>query len=109
LIYPNSDLLFPFWRWCHFPAHANRHSYVGRPGRWQEDNIKIDYKEIGWGYWNGLIWLRTWKVAGFCEQSKELFSWWNKGNFLTVWGIIGSWMSTLLLEVSCLSFVKPVG
>jgi hypothetical protein len=31
---------------------------LGRPkGRW-EDNIKMDLKEVGWGAWTGLIWLR---------------------------------------------------
>jgi hypothetical protein len=39
---------------------------VGRPGgkrplersrrRW-EDNIKMDFQEVGWGAWTGLIWL----------------------------------------------------
>jgi hypothetical protein len=42
---------------------------VGRPGgrrplgRW-EDNIKMDLKEVGWGAWTGLIWLRTGTVGG---------------------------------------------
>jgi hypothetical protein len=31
---------------------------LGRPrGRW-EDNIKMDLQEVGYGLWNGLIWLR---------------------------------------------------
>jgi hypothetical protein len=31
---------------------------LGRPrGRW-EDNIKMDFQEVGWGAWTGLIWLR---------------------------------------------------
>jgi hypothetical protein len=31
---------------------------LGRPrSRW-EDNIKMDFQEVGWGAWTGLIWLR---------------------------------------------------
>jgi hypothetical protein len=29
-----------------------------KPGRRWEDNIKVDIREIGWGGWIGLIWLR---------------------------------------------------
>ena len=42
-----------------FSRHESWHSYVGRPGRRQEDNIKMDYQETVWGHWSGLIWLRT--------------------------------------------------
>ena len=32
---------------------------LGRPRvRW-EDNIKMDFKEVGWGAWTRLIWLST--------------------------------------------------
>jgi hypothetical protein len=31
---------------------------LGRPRRRWEDNIKMDFKEVGWGAWSGLIWLR---------------------------------------------------
>jgi hypothetical protein len=32
---------------------------LGRPRRRWEDNIKIDLREVGWGWaWIGLIWLR---------------------------------------------------
>jgi hypothetical protein len=32
---------------------------LGRPrSRW-EDNIKINLKEVGWGEWTGLLWLRA--------------------------------------------------
>jgi hypothetical protein len=30
----------------------------GRPRRRWEDNIEMDLQEVGWGAWNGLIWLR---------------------------------------------------
>ena len=30
----------------------------GRPRRRWEDNIKMNLKEVGWGTWTGLIWLR---------------------------------------------------
>jgi hypothetical protein len=32
---------------------------LGRPRRRWEDNIKMDLQEVGWGTWNGLIWLRV--------------------------------------------------
>jgi hypothetical protein len=31
---------------------------LGKPRRRWEDNIKIDLREVGWGAWTGLIWLR---------------------------------------------------
>jgi hypothetical protein len=30
----------------------------GRPKRRWEENIKLDFREVGWGPWTGLIWLR---------------------------------------------------
>jgi hypothetical protein len=59
-------------RWAEHVAHMGerRGAYrilVGRPEgrrpldrprhRW-EDNIKMDLKEVGWGAWTGLSWLR---------------------------------------------------
>jgi hypothetical protein len=35
--------------------------------RWEHD-IKMDPREIGWGAWTGLVWLRTGKVVGFCVR-----------------------------------------
>jgi hypothetical protein len=32
---------------------------LGRLTRRWEDNIEMDHKEVGWGAWTGLIWLRT--------------------------------------------------
>jgi hypothetical protein len=31
---------------------------LGRPRRRWEDNIKMDLKDLEWGAWTGLIWLR---------------------------------------------------
>jgi hypothetical protein len=31
---------------------------LGRSKRRWEDNIKMDFQEVGFGAWNGLIWLR---------------------------------------------------
>jgi hypothetical protein len=31
---------------------------LGKPRRKLEDNIKMDFREVGWGAWNGSIWLR---------------------------------------------------
>jgi hypothetical protein len=55
-------------RWAEYVARMGegRGAYrilVGRPegrrplGRW-DDNIKMDLQKVGWGAWNGLIWLR---------------------------------------------------
>jgi hypothetical protein len=32
---------------------------LGRPRRRWEDNIKMDLREVGWGAYTGLIWLRV--------------------------------------------------
>jgi hypothetical protein len=37
---------------------------LGGPGSSWEVNIKMDLKEVEWGVWNGLIWLRTGKGSG---------------------------------------------
>jgi hypothetical protein len=34
---------------------------LGKPTCRREDNIKMNFKEIGWGAWSGLIWLRIGK------------------------------------------------
>jgi hypothetical protein len=31
---------------------------LGRPRRRWEYNIKMEFQEVGWGAWTGLIWLR---------------------------------------------------
>ena len=31
---------------------------LGRPRRRWEDGIKVNFREVGWGAWTGLIWLR---------------------------------------------------
>jgi hypothetical protein len=31
---------------------------LGRQRRRWEDNIKMDIRQVGWGAWSGLIWLR---------------------------------------------------
>jgi hypothetical protein len=31
---------------------------LGRPRRRWEDNISMDFQEVGWGVWTGLDWLR---------------------------------------------------
>jgi hypothetical protein len=36
----------------------------GRPRYRWEDGIKMDLGEIGWGVWNGFIWLRIGTVGG---------------------------------------------
>ena len=40
------------------------HRPLGRPkSRW-EDNTKMDLREVGWGAWRGLIWLRIGTDSG---------------------------------------------
>jgi len=44
---------------------------LGRPKRRWEDNITID-RDVGWGAWTGLIWLRTGTGAErICERGNE--------------------------------------
>jgi hypothetical protein len=31
---------------------------LGKPKRRWEENIKMDFQEITWGSWTGLLWLR---------------------------------------------------
>jgi len=31
---------------------------LGRPRHEREDNINMDFQEVGWGAWTGLIWFR---------------------------------------------------
>jgi hypothetical protein len=38
--------------------------------RW-EDNIKMDFQEVGWGAWTGSILLRVGKGGGFCKRGNE--------------------------------------
>jgi len=44
---------------------------VGRPRLRREDNIKVNLKEVGWGAWTGLIWLRTGTGGGHCKRGNE--------------------------------------
>jgi hypothetical protein len=37
---------------------------LGRPRRRRVDNIKIDFRRIGWDGWIGLIWLRIGTSGG---------------------------------------------
>ena len=45
---------------------------LGRLRRRWKDNIKIDYHEVGWGLWTGLICLRILQEVGTCKRGKEL-------------------------------------
>jgi hypothetical protein len=37
---------------------------LGRPRRRWMDNIKIDFREIGWSGWTGSIWIRIGTSGG---------------------------------------------
>jgi hypothetical protein len=47
-----------------------------------EDNIKMDLQEVGWGAWTGLIWLRIGTGAGSCECGNEPSGFLKLGEFL---------------------------
>jgi hypothetical protein len=36
------------------------------------NNIKIDFRDIGWVVWIELIWLRIGTSEGYCERGNEL-------------------------------------
>ena len=40
-------------------------SPLGRPRHRWEDNIKMELQEVGWGAWNGLIWLMIGRGGGY--------------------------------------------
>jgi hypothetical protein len=42
-----------------FIARPEGKKPLGRPRRRWENNIKKDLKDVEWGVWTGLIWLRT--------------------------------------------------
>jgi hypothetical protein len=44
---------------------AERKRPLGRPIHGWLDNIKIDFREIGWNVWTGSIWLRKEVSGGF--------------------------------------------
>jgi hypothetical protein len=35
-----------------------------RPSRRREGGLKMDFREIGWGVWSGITWLRIGTVGG---------------------------------------------
>jgi hypothetical protein len=37
---------------------------LGRPRHRWENNVKIDFQEVGWGAWTGFIWLRIRRGVG---------------------------------------------
>jgi hypothetical protein len=41
-----------------YVGKTERKRPLGRPRRIWEVNIKMDLQKMGWGTWNGLIWLR---------------------------------------------------
>jgi len=41
-------------------------------GRNKEYNIETDLQEVGWGAWNGLMWLRIRIGEGLCECGNEI-------------------------------------
>jgi hypothetical protein len=47
-----------------FGGKARRKRPLERPRRRWENGIKMYLREIGWGVWNGLAWLRIGAVGG---------------------------------------------
>jgi hypothetical protein len=47
-------------RWCVYRVLVGKTEEkrpLGRPRRRWKDNIKMDFQEVEWGAWTGLIWL----------------------------------------------------
>jgi hypothetical protein len=51
-----------------FGGKARRKRPLVRPRRRWEDGIRMDIREIGWGVWNGFIWLRIGIVGGLLRM-----------------------------------------
>jgi hypothetical protein len=56
---------------------------LGRPSLRWEDNIKMDFQEVGGVVRTGWSWLRIGQVAGTCGYDEGLWGSINAGNFLT--------------------------
>jgi len=41
----------------------------------KEYNIETDLHEVGWGAWNGLMWLWVRTGEGLCECGNEISAW----------------------------------
>ena len=41
---------------------------LGRPRHGGEENNKLDFQEVGWGPWTGLIWLRIGTDGGLLRM-----------------------------------------
>jgi hypothetical protein len=56
----------------HFGGKPDGRRPLGRPRRRWEDNIRMDFGEVGFGNvdWIGFIWLQG-QVAGSCEHGNE--------------------------------------
>jgi hypothetical protein len=50
-------------RWRVLVGRPEGNRPLGRPRRRLKDNIKINFKEVGWGAWTGWIWFRTGRYA----------------------------------------------
>ena len=50
---------------------AGGRKLLGKPRHRREGNIKMDFREVGWGAWTGSIWLRTGMVVGCCKCGNE--------------------------------------
>jgi hypothetical protein len=55
---------------------------MGRPRRRWEDNIQIDFQEVGCGVWTGLSWLRIETSGRTCECGNKLSGSKKCGEFL---------------------------
>ena len=55
---------------------------LGRPRRKWKDNIILDFQDVKWGIWTGLIWLRIGTGGGTCECGYETSGFIKCGAFL---------------------------
>jgi hypothetical protein len=46
---------------------------LGSPGGRWEVKTKLDFQEVEWGTWTGLMWLRTGKVSGLFLMQQYMF------------------------------------
>jgi hypothetical protein len=56
---------------------------LGRPRRRWEDNIKMDFEEVGCEEWTGLSWLRVDRRRALVNAVMNYRVPYNAGNFLT--------------------------
>ena len=75
---------------------------LGRPMRRCKDNMKIDFQEVGWGPWTGLMRLRMWTGDGLLSTSHTFtfHSYPTPSHFIPI-----SHLHISFLSLTCYTFV----